>query len=127
MRIVSRWVRGCFLVCLLLTGPLASGQSVTDSYTPVPAEMLVDPLPARRFRAFDARTGAVRWEQILNSSAGGYPVSYMYDGVQYVAIAAGGGVNSGQRQPHRDAFSALAPGVAACRLRRASSCFGVPS
>ena len=48
---------------------------------------------ARRFRAFDARTGEVRWEQILNSSAGGYPVSYMHDGVQYVAIAAGGGVN----------------------------------
>ena len=48
---------------------------------------------ARRFRAFDARTGDVLWEQILNSSAGGYPVSYMHDGVQYVAIAAGGGVN----------------------------------
>ena len=47
---------------------------------------------ARRFRAFNARTGEVRWEQILNSSAGGYPVSYMHDGVQYVAIAAGGGV-----------------------------------
>ena len=48
---------------------------------------------ARRFRAFDAQTGEVHWEQILNSSAGGYPVSYMHDGVQYVAIAAGGGVN----------------------------------
>ena len=48
---------------------------------------------ARRFRAFDAQTGEVRWEQILNSSAGGYPVSYMHAGVQYIAIAAGGGVN----------------------------------
>ena len=48
---------------------------------------------ARRFRAFDARTGEVLWEQILNSSAGGFPVSYMHDGVQYIAIAAGGGVN----------------------------------
>ena len=47
---------------------------------------------ARRFRAFDARTGEILWEQILNSSAGGFPVSYLHDGVQYVAIAAGGGV-----------------------------------
>jgi alcohol dehydrogenase (cytochrome c) len=48
---------------------------------------------ARRLRAFDARSGRVLWEQILNASAGGFPVSYMVDGVQYVAIAAGGGPN----------------------------------
>jgi alcohol dehydrogenase (cytochrome c) len=48
---------------------------------------------ARRFRAFDAETGDVLWEQFLNASAGGFPVSYMVDGVQYIAIAAGGGVN----------------------------------
>jgi alcohol dehydrogenase (cytochrome c) len=49
---------------------------------------------ARRLRAFHARTGEVLWEQILNSSAGGFPVSYEVDGVQYVAIAAGGGPNA---------------------------------
>jgi alcohol dehydrogenase (cytochrome c) len=48
---------------------------------------------ARRLRGLDAATGEVLWEQILNSSAGGYPVSYMVDGVQYIAIAAGGGQN----------------------------------
>jgi len=48
---------------------------------------------ARRFRAFDARTGDVLWDQLLNSSAGGFPVSYEVDGVQYIAIAAGGGPN----------------------------------
>lgn len=48
---------------------------------------------ARRFRAFDAETGEVLWEQLLNSSAGGFPITYMVDGVQYIAIAAGGGVN----------------------------------
>lgn len=48
---------------------------------------------ARRFRAFDADTGEILWEQILNSSAGGFPVTYSVDGVQYLAIAAGGGVN----------------------------------
>ncbi len=47
---------------------------------------------ARRFRAFDAETGEVLWEQLLNSTAGGFPVSYSVDGVQYIAIAAGGGV-----------------------------------
>ena len=48
---------------------------------------------ARRFRAFDADTGEILWEQLLNSGAGGFPVSYGVDGVQYIAIAAGGGVN----------------------------------
>ena len=48
---------------------------------------------ARRFRAFDAVTGETLWEQRLNSSAGGFPISYSVDGVQYIAIAAGGGVN----------------------------------
>ena len=47
---------------------------------------------ARRLRAFDADNGDVLWEQYLNSTAGGYPVTYTVDGVQYVAIAAGGGV-----------------------------------
>jgi PQQ-dependent dehydrogenase (methanol/ethanol family) len=48
---------------------------------------------ARRFRAFDGGTGEILWEQVLNASAGGFPVSYEVGGVQYVAIAAGGGVN----------------------------------
>lgn len=48
---------------------------------------------ARRFRAFDAETGEIIWEQILNSSAGGFPTTYSVEGVQYLAIAAGGGVS----------------------------------
>jgi len=48
---------------------------------------------ARRFRAFDADNGEILWEQILNSSAGGFPTTYSVDGVQYIAIAAGGGIN----------------------------------
>ena len=47
---------------------------------------------ARRFRAFDADSGEVLWEQILNLR-GGFPMTYEPDGVQYLAIAAGGGVN----------------------------------
>jgi len=48
---------------------------------------------ARRFRAFDADSGDILWEQVLNSTAGGFPVSYSVDGEQYIAIAAGGGVS----------------------------------
>lgn len=48
---------------------------------------------ARRLRAFDAGTGEVLWEQVLNASAGGFPVTYQTGGTQYLAIAAGGGVS----------------------------------
>ena len=48
---------------------------------------------ARRFRAFDVDNGSILWEQVLNSSAGGFPSTYSVDGEQYVAIAAGGGVS----------------------------------
>jgi len=54
---------------------------------------------ARRFRAFDADSGDILWEQILNSTAGGFPVSYSVDGVQYIAIAAGEGVNYRRHTP----------------------------
>lgn len=47
---------------------------------------------ARRLRAYAADSGEVLWEQILNSTAGGFPVTYMVGDVQYLAIAAGGGV-----------------------------------
>ncbi|MBL9139696.1 MAG: PQQ-binding-like beta-propeller repeat protein [Verrucomicrobiales bacterium] len=50
-----------------------------------------------RFRAVDARTGRVLWEQVLD--AGGYatPATYEVDGRQYVVIAAGGGGKPGTR------------------------------
>jgi alcohol dehydrogenase (cytochrome c) len=54
---------------------------------------------ARRFRAFDADNGDILWEQVLNSTAGGFPVSYSIDGVQYIAIAAGEGVNYRRHTP----------------------------
>jgi len=46
----------------------------------------------RRFRAFDAATGEVLWETILGSVVSGHPVTYEVDGVQYVAVSAGGGI-----------------------------------
>ena len=45
---------------------------------------------ARRFRAFDAETGDVLWQTILNGPVGGRPMTYSVRGRQYLAIAAGG-------------------------------------
>ena len=44
---------------------------------------------SRRAFALDTATGAVLWEQRLNASIGGYPMTYMVDGVQYLAIPTG--------------------------------------
>ena len=48
----------------------------------------------RYFRAFDAETGAVLWEQRTNSGVIGVPSSYAVDGVQYIAVQSGWGVDA---------------------------------
>ena len=48
----------------------------------------------RYFRAFDAATGAVLWEQRTNSGVIGVPSSYAIDGVQYIAVQSGWGVDA---------------------------------
>ena len=45
----------------------------------------------RYFRAFDAATGELLWEQRTNSGIVGVPTSYAVDGVQYVAVQSGWG------------------------------------
>jgi len=45
----------------------------------------------RKFRAFDKSTGELLWETTLPFAGNATPVSYMANGRQYVAIAAGGG------------------------------------
>ena len=45
----------------------------------------------RRFRAFDAATGEMLWETLLNGPVTGYPIAFEVDGEQYVAVSAGGG------------------------------------
>jgi alcohol dehydrogenase (cytochrome c) len=45
----------------------------------------------RRFRAYDASTGRILWQVGLNASPSSSPATYSVDGVQYVAIIAGGG------------------------------------
>ncbi len=45
----------------------------------------------KKFRAFDAKTGAVLWEAELPASGHATPAVYAVNGKQYVVIAAGGG------------------------------------
>ena len=47
----------------------------------------------KKFRAFDARTGALLWETTLPAAGNATPSIYMRDGRQYVVIACGGGKN----------------------------------
>ena len=47
--------------------------------------------PDRKFRAYDKRDGSVLWETDLSAAGYSTPAVYMVDGVQYVAISAGGG------------------------------------
>ena len=48
----------------------------------------------RYFRAFDARTGDVLWQQRTNSGVIGIPTSYAVNGVQYIAVQSGWGVDA---------------------------------
>ena len=52
----------------------------------------------RYFRAFNASTGDVLWEQRVNSGVNGVPVSYTLDGKQYIAVQAGWGVDAEREQ-----------------------------
>ncbi len=48
----------------------------------------------RMFRAFDATTGEMKWQTRLNSGVEGTPSSFMIDGVQYIAVQSGYGVDA---------------------------------
>jgi len=52
----------------------------------------------RDFRAFDAKSGKVLWEQKTNSGVTGVPVSFEVDGVQYIAVQSGWGVDAQRMQ-----------------------------
>jgi alcohol dehydrogenase (cytochrome c) len=48
----------------------------------------------RMFRAFDAKSGKLLWEQKTNSGIMGMPVAYEVDGQEYIAIQSGWGVDA---------------------------------
>lgn len=49
---------------------------------------------SRRFRAFDAETGAMLWETILGSNPSGNSMTYAVNGRQYVAVGTGNNMNA---------------------------------
>ena len=52
----------------------------------------------RYFRAFDANTGEVLWEQRTNSGVTGVPSSYSVNDKQYIAVLSGYGVDAEREQ-----------------------------
>ena len=52
----------------------------------------------RYFRAFNAKTGAVLWQQRTNSGITGVPSSYAVGGKQYIAVLSGWGVDAERQQ-----------------------------
>jgi alcohol dehydrogenase (cytochrome c) len=48
----------------------------------------------RNFRAFNAKTGEVLWEQKTNSGIVGMPIAYEVDGTEYIAVQSGWGVDA---------------------------------
>jgi alcohol dehydrogenase (cytochrome c) len=52
----------------------------------------------RYFRAFDAKTGKVLWQVRTNSGIIAPPVSFAVDGVQYIGVASGWGVDPAFQQ-----------------------------
>ena len=56
----------------------------------------------RYFRAFDAKTGEILWQQRTNSGVTGVPTSYEIDGVQYIAVQSGWGVDAQRKQDSLD-------------------------
>jgi alcohol dehydrogenase (cytochrome c) len=61
----------------------------------------------RVFRAFDAATGALRWEFPTNSGIVGQPSSFAVDGKQYVAVQSGWGIDARTMQGR---LNRIAPG-----------------
>ena len=56
----------------------------------------------RYFRAFDARNGKVLWQQRTNSGITAVPTSYAIDGIQYIAVQSGWGVDAQRKQDRLD-------------------------
>jgi alcohol dehydrogenase (cytochrome c) len=58
----------------------------------------------RYFRAFDAKTGDLVWQWRTNSGITAVPSSFAVDGVQYIAVQSGWGVDAQRMQDSLDKF-----------------------
>jgi alcohol dehydrogenase (cytochrome c) len=77
---------------------LWSWETPASNYSPVLATtsgLLFNGGMDRYLRAFDQADGKVLWQTRLGSQVFGAPVSFSVAGRQYIAVAAGGGYNTG--------------------------------
>ena len=74
----------------------------------------------RRFRAFDAVSGEILWENIVGGVVQNSTITYAVDGRQYVAILTGDGVS------HTGAKLALVPELKTARRHNAVYVFALP-
>ena len=58
----------------------------------------------RFFRAHNASTGELVWEQRLNSGITGVPTSFAVNGKQYIAVQSGWGIDAAGMQRRLDAL-----------------------
>lgn len=89
---------------------LWSWESPASNYSPVLATaggILFNGSMDRYFRAFDQASGKVLWQTRLGSQVFGAAVTFRSGGRQYIAVAAGGGYNTGpvQLRPDLDQVS----------------------
>lgn len=76
----------------------------------------------RRVFAFDAEDGEILWQSRLSTSAQGFPISYMVDGTQYIALPAATGGASWAASLPRD----LAPELRRPRNGNSMHVFALP-
>ena len=57
----------------------------------------------RYFRAFDAKSGSLLWQQRTSSGVTGVPTTFAVNGVQYLAVQSGWGVDAQRMQSGIDA------------------------
>jgi quinoprotein glucose dehydrogenase len=62
---------------------------------------LVPGAGGKKFRAYDKATGAMLWETELSAGTTGAPMTYMFEGKQYIVLAIG------SNEPHSAEFVAL--------------------
>jgi alcohol dehydrogenase (cytochrome c) len=58
----------------------------------------------RYFRAFDADSGELLWQQRLNSGIIGVPTTFEIDGVQHIAVQSGWGSDAAGSQRSVDGY-----------------------
>jgi alcohol dehydrogenase (cytochrome c) len=75
----------------------------------------------RRFKAVDAKTGKLLWQTRLATSVQGFPITFMVDGRQYVAVTTGLGGGSPRLVPSR-----LAPEIKTPATGQAIYVFALP-